>query len=631
MRIPAIFTFLLSLMIQATAFSQLDSSGRCRKNEKEISLNLEALQKTGTLIIEFHSDRNKHISKLTNVSPGNPTKSNPGMETGKDMWFPVIDIVPNDGMQAIAVFDQVGDDDLFSWNSNFWPNSKKLQAELSFDTHLEYWENNLYVESETAGLKFFFLRKKFGFNDNRVGFPIEYSIKCLSNNWSGFIKIFSEEKNTKTLHYEFRIDEEVGTPKFNHDLILTRGNLIQNLKETIQNILACQNMNPLSPTYGGLFLFYDLDAKTYRRSDWIWTYGPAIKLLLEAAEIPELSAEFGSENLLEAARLIGEASLRFQILDAEHPAYGLTICRFDPRMMYHEGFSGYASPADAQFLAGWGWMPLYEATGDRRFLDATILQSDQIGEIMKTDSIVEQDFVLKANQWKNWTMDESGFGMIGFSELYKQTGNKKHKEIGKEYIDGLIHVLEDSNGLWYRTWHRNRTDHTDDCWPTGKPKGEPILMKDGQTTRGNGWAMIGLLASHEMMPEGNYYLKKAIRLAENMLKLQLDDGSWSFNLYVPAEICGISEKGTAHWSLLFFQLYEFSHDNRYLEAAQKALHWCIKNQYKGPDLLATGGIVGKTWASGIVYRNYYPMVCTYTMDWFGLALLEQMKLNSDYK
>lgn len=402
--------------------------------------------------------------------------------------------------------------------------------------------------------------------------------------------------------------------------------MVNELKQTIKYVLACQNINPLSPTYGGLFLFYDLDSKTYRRSDWIWTYGPAIKLMLDAAKIREIADEFGYEKLIETARLIGEASLRFQILDKVHPAYGLAISRFDPRMIYPEGFSSYISPADSHFLAGWGWIPLFEATGDRRFLDASILQSEQIGRIIKSDSIVEQDFVTKANKWKNWTMDESGFGMQGFAEVFKITQDKVHLRIGREYIDGLINVLEDPRGLWYRNWHRNRADHTDDCWAAGKPIGEPVLMTDGQTARGNGWAMMGLLASHRMMPEGNYYLKKARRLSDNMIDLQLKDGSWSFNLYKPVSEVGVSDKGTPLWSLLLFQLYQNTGDSKYLEAAQKALQWCRNNKYSGEDTLASGGIVGTTSASGIVYRNNFPLICTYTMDWFGLALLEQMKL-----
>ncbi len=329
---------------------------------------------------------------------------------------------------------------------------------------------------------------------------------------------------------------------------------------------------------------------------------------------------------MEAAKLIGEASLRFQLLDKTHPAYGLTICRYDPKLFYAEGFTGYLSPADSHFLAGYGWIPLYEATGDHRFLDAAVLQTEQIGRILTQDAIVEQDFVLKAGKWKNWTMDESGFGMQGFAEVYKVTRDEDHKRTGKEYLDGLINVLENPDGLWYRNWHRNQPGRTDDRWPAGKPVGVPVLMKDGETARGNGWAMIGLLAAHRMMPENGHYLDKAKTLAENMLNLQLEDGSWPFKLYESASEGGVSEKGTPLWSMLFYQLYEVTKDPRHLEAAQRALQWCMKKQYAGEDLLAAGGIVGTTWAAGIVYRNYFPLICSYTMDWFGLALLEQLKL-----
>ncbi|WP_159523055.1 glycoside hydrolase family protein [Sunxiuqinia indica] len=576
------------------------------------------------IILEIHSDRNKDVSKLTDVSPDNTRGENQGMVHGKDMWFPVIDLQLKENLHAVAIVANVSDGDHYSWNSNFWNSYAELRDTLVFANHLEHWENHIYVESETAELKSFYLQEIVELSGS--GNHFDYQLTTLSPVWSGTIKIYSHKAGEKLLLDEEVITDNTVGKEIQTDSDLIRENLITSLSQSISFILSAQNLNPLSPTYGGLFLFYDLDSKMYRRSDWMWTYGPAIKLLLDASKIPELAEEFGYEKLIETARLIGEASLRFQMLDKDHPAYGITICRYDPRMIYDEGFSGYLSPADAHFLAGWGWIPLYEATGDQRFLNVAILQSEQIGKVMEGDSIVEQDFVLKANKWKNWTMDESGFGMIGFSETYKYTKNEKHKQIGKEYLDGLINVLEDPSGLWYRTFHRNQADHTDDCWPTGRPVGTPILMKDGQTTRGNGWAMIGLLSAHQMMPEGDYYLKKAIALAENVIGKQLDDGSFPWQLYVDPQKVGISEKGTPLWSLLLYQLYQYTDNPKYLEAAQKALLWCMEHQYTGDDILARGGIVGDTWASGIVYRHYYPLICTYTMDWFGLAALEQLIL-----
>lgn len=601
-------------------------SGLVQKNGCSVHLSFPVPDGADEIILEIHSDRNKKVSKLTDVSPNNPKGFNPLMDPGKDMWFPVIDIELIDGLQAVAELDAVAQSGHYSWNSNFWSNYQGLQDELVFEDHLEHWENHLYVESETARLKKFFLRKTIPVEAFISTKKFRYEVKTLSSDWSGEIKAFANVNDELELVGVFRVEKQPTTNAVNQSAELKRENLISCLRQAVEFVLSCQNTNPLSPTYGGLFLFYDLDAKTFRRSDWIWTYGPAIKLLLDAAKIPELTSEFGYEKLMEAAKLIGEASLRFQLLDKTHPAYGLTICRYDPKLFYAEGFTGYLSPADSHFLAGYGWIPLYEATGDHRFLDAAVLQTEQIGRILTQDTIVEQDFVLKAGKWKNWTMDESGFGMQGFAEVYKVTRDEDHKRTGKEYLDGLINVLENPDGLWYRNWHRNQPGRTDDRWPAGKPVGVPVLMKDGETARGNGWAMIGLLAAHRMMPENGHYLDKAKTLAENMLNLQLEDGSWPFKLYESASEGGVSEKGTPLWSMLFYQLYEVTKDPRHLEAAQRALQWCMKKQYAGEDLLAAGGIVGTTWAAGIVYRNYFPLICSYTMDWFGLALLEQLKL-----
>ncbi len=601
----------------------------CQEPERDyftFELSRDMLEDIERVIIEFHSDRNSQISKLSDISENNMERRNPGMVPGKDMWFPVIDLQLSDAIEAIAIIKHFSDGDTYSWNSNFWSNSALIEDTLVFSNHLEHWENHLFIESETAMVKEFYLRKEIEVSSNIEDADPERKVYTLSPGWSGEVKVFGLRGTEKTLLKEIDISNEVEKNELVVNSTLSEEDLMGNLCSTIQYILDCQNVNPLSPTYGGLFLFYDLDATTYRRSDWIWTYGPAIKLLLDAARIPKIVEVFGYERLHESARLIGEASLRFQVLDKSSPAYGLTICRFDPRMIYEEGFSGYASPADAQFLAGYGWIPLYEVTGDSRFLDAAILQSEQIARIMEGDTIVEQDYVFKEEQWKNWTMDESGFGVIGFSEVYKHTQIEKHKEIGRDYLDGLINVLEGPDGVWYRTWHRNRTDHTDDCWPISEPKGTPVLMKNGQTTRGNGWVMIGLLAAHGMMPENDYYLDKAVVLATSVIEQQMDNGAFPFSLDVDYPKVGISEKGTSLWSMLLFQLYRYSGNPKHLQAAHKALKWCTKNRYSGADNLAAGGIAGDTWASGIVYRNYYSLICTYTMDWYGLAILEQLRL-----
>lgn len=615
----------LCALVQSKVLAQ-DNNISFQRGDGEIVFKLQLPDNATNVLVDFHSSRNDEISKLTDVAPNNESGVNPGMVEGKDMWFPVVDVELTDSTKVIARFENIEEGDRYCWNGNFWNDCGELQNEVALHQHIEHWENHIYVESESARLKEFFVQQTIP-NPNAVN-TFQFTTRLLTEDWSGKVVVkYVNQGDEILLLGSVQVDARIPQQSIQNPQTLTEKSLIYSLKQTVDYILKSQNLNPFSPVYGGLFLFYDLQANTYRRSDWIWGYGPSIKLLLEASKIPELANHFGYERLIEAAKLIGEASLKFQIKDPDHPAYGLVICRYDPKLYYERGFTGFASPADAHFLAGWGWVPLYEATGDIRFLDAAILQTEQIGRILTYDQIIEQDYILRINKWKNWTMDESGFGMEGFAEVYKHAPEPKYREIAKDYLDGLIGVLEAPNGLWYKNYHRNQPDRADDGWPAGAPLGTAVIMKEGQTARGNGWAMIGLLAAHRMMPEGDVYLKKAEILAENIVNEQLMNGSFPFKLYSKGENISISDKGTPLWSMLLYQLYRYTQDPKHLQAAQSALIWGIQNQYHSEDINAIGGIVGDTWASGIVYRNYFPLTCTYGIAWYGLSIIEQLKIS----
>lgn len=115
-------------------------------------------------------------------------------------------------------------------------------------------------------------------------------------------------------------------------------------------------------------------------------------------------------------------------------------------------------------------------------------------------------------------------------------------------------------------------------------------------------------------------------MADHLMKWQHPDGSWSWIFDRPVEEVGVGEKATALWSMLFYKLYGYTNDQRHLEAARKALGWCIDNQYTGNDAEAYGGIVGSCPQSGVVYRPWYTLCCTYASGFFGLAALEELKL-----
>ena len=142
--------------------------------------------------------------------------------------------------------------------------------------------------------------------------------------------------------------------------------------------------------------------------------------------------------------------------------------------------------------------------------------------------------------------------------------------------------------------------------------------------------MEGLLAMNRMYPD-TIYLDYAEKMAKKLKDSQNDDGSWSFIFDGDPEEVGISEKGTALWSLLFYQLYEATGKSGYLQAARKALLWCLENQYTGPDVEAIGGLVGSTPASMVGVRQYFPASCAYTTGFFGLAILEELKIQEGKK
>ena len=141
--------------------------------------------------------------------------------------------------------------------------------------------------------------------------------------------------------------------------------------------------------------------------------------------------------------------------------------------------------------------------------------------------------------------------------------------------------------------------------------------------------MEGLLAAHEAVPEAGY-LAHAKRMADQMAKWQRSDGSWVFVADQPVERNGISEKGTALWSLLYYRLYHATSDANYLAIARRALSWCVANQYRGADPEARGGIVGMTEHSavGAGHRAWFKVSCAYTSGFAALAAIEELRIQA---
>lgn len=575
------------------------------------TVSFDRIQEEKVVYMNIFSSRNRKISKYSDISPyaienyGSIQKervSNDEEETEekREIWYPVVDIAMSKTMYGVARAEGTGH---FQMNQTALKELDGVQEIRYLEEDLEDWENNFLAEGEIK-LTGFWICKQCDVRNGKV----EETIDFLSDDWEGEIEFWSDESGSKEVLYRETVKAKGSCPPEKAE---PEGEerYCKALKYSIEYILKNRIKKETSIYNHGLYLFYDHDAKTFRQPSWVWTWGPAISALLDAAQVPEITRDYPKEMLYEAAKQIGEASLRFQLKDPLSPAYGLVYCRRDYNLKIKRGYMEFLSPPDSLFMAGWGWMPLYAKTGEKKYLEAAKLLVEQTWRILQTnEDIIEQDYMMPDNKWKDWILDEAGFGMKAFAELYKEEPDERYREWGKRYIDQVLACFEREDGFWNRMWVRS----TKTVWELS------------YHTRAMGWAMEGLLSSYQLLDDP-IYLQKAEKMALAMMEYQSEDGSWYFQFDKGSENTGISEKGTAYWSGLLYRLYDATQNCQYQNAARKALDWCVKNQYFGDDLDGQGGIIGRTPSSGIIYRKFFDISCTYTSAFFADALMRERK------
>jgi len=573
----------------------------------EILLTLPMEKKSVEL--RFRSARNRVISKITDIAPNHPAPQTvlPSPKPDKEICYPVVDLGLNAGMNAVLRWQTAPQVVAVNHHFHGQVETGKVVMPVAAEI-LESWENSVYCEPAVA-LQDFYLAARVPV----INGALKYSVTSLAETWAGTVTMLDTAtgREVEVLRIEPKpfVSAQVGGAPA---LALTTSNLERALLDSVNYLLRAQNRNPSSPTAGGLHLFYDLDAQTYRSSHWIWGAGPAVSALLAAEKIPAIAQQFSPRFLTNRADEIGRSGLALRILDPKHPAYGVPLSRWRRAIDLPFGYEQCAAVSDALFLSGWSWIPLYQATGNVEYLRATELLAASTARLMKEYELVPQDYYVDRHEWSEHTIDESGFGVEGLRALYATTKEPRYKKQADDYMKQHLAKLTREDGLWERGWNRR----------TG-------VMPTIRMTRGLGWAMEGLLAAHEAVPEGDY-LARAKRLADSMMKWQRADGSWAFIADQAVERYGISEKGTALWSLLFYRLYQASGDARHLAAARQALAWCIANQYRGPDPEAHGGIVGMTEHSavGAGHRAWFKVACAYTTGFAALATIEELKIQA---
>ena len=578
------------------------------REEDVLRISCRVAGEQGPLEIRLKSDRSARVEKASDVSPHappgwkatNPRYVFPGQN--RELCCLAVDVAAEADMQGVVRIANP-DGGPYFWN----PPLQDVQGHLDGDLvipadQLEHWENCLFLAGSRAHVTGFHLRLPVP-----AGGGLQREVKLLTADWSGVVSLHRGDDGTELA--SARVEASPAhldpLPATTDDAgCLPREVLVEGLCRILDQLMRSRNMNPASRTYGGFFLLYDADARMRRASHWLWAWGPAIRLLLDARHVRPIAERFGADELLAAAELAGRASLRFVTRGTDHPARGLATVRWEPTCDGESGFREFISAADSLYLSGWGWLPLYETTGDERYLTAARDLADATERLMDTFPLVPQEYEPDVAAWTRHTYDESAFGMDGLTELARVTGERRYVEMGRRFMDSHLKRFERDDGLWHRLW-----------WRGEQGPQYPI------DTKGEAWVMAGLLAAHRLAPDGGY-LVRAQKLADRLIALQQRDGRWNSFIDDPPSPNPINDKATAIWAYLMQRTHAHTARGEYLASARRALAWCLANQHTGPDRQAVAAILP---LAGFMQVNFHHLTVLYTTTFLGLAILEELR------
>jgi len=580
------------------------------------NLYIEALLPKDTRQIELHieSSRNDNITRFSTISPYDPdsvSRREKYNRTEKDTWYPVVDIRLENGMEGVCVFKGAPTGN-YTFGGPYFDDETSIQKEIVIPSNrLEHWENSLRVGSREIEVDRFYLRRIYPILIREF----RHTIELLSEDWSGTVRIYAIDGNEKNeLFSKYIAPQKTGW--HHRELEAYKGTgfsnerLFASLEALIQDGIRRQNNNPDSPTYGSLHTFYDMEAKLHRTAYWLWGGAPYVKMVVDALQHPEITARFDSTALMESVNRVGKLYLQYLVREKGHPSEGsfLVIWTRKP-----DGYTKWVGTSDSGIMYKWAILPLYKATGDTAYLEAAKFWSENKQKILKDHEILPHYYLYDEHKFAPSIFDETGWDPEGHDALYQITGEEAHRQVAKEYMTKHMDKFQNENGLWNRTYN------------IPQEKANP----PARMTRGTGWAMEGLLAMNNMFPD-TIYLEYAKKMGNHLVEHQNPDGSWYFvfDAEEGSKYAIPTDKGTPLWSLLLYRLYKATGEEKYLQSARNALTWCLENQYTGPDPEAIGGLIGRTNASMVGYRYFYDATCAYSTGFFGLAILEELKLNS---
>lgn len=526
------------------------------------SFSIDTRGKGGARLV---SDRNQPPSLLSDVAPGRLRRDdNDGKR--REVSFPIVDLDLGPDWSLEVDFVRPPAEVLF--NGVRFPPSMRVSVPSSV---VSKWENTLVSDVPPRSI---------AFASSKEGI---LRLTPLGAGWHGFAELGEVENRLD-------IAPPAASAGLFHDA----------LSACVDYLIDSRVNDPNSPYFGGFHLFYDYDARAWRAPHWVWTWGPAIAVLSKVGAV----VGGPSSDVGELARAAGERSLR-HVVDVG-TLRGFATVRRDVDPAAPTGYWSKISIADTGFLAGWGWSTLTKERDDE-FGHALTEFGSGVDRTLDLLEVVPQDFVVEKSAWTPSTLDESLIGVEALAALHRLRPGADTVERVHRYVDPVLHRLERPDGLYDRGWRRR--------------DGSRIPSKFG--SKDAAWVVEGLLAAHEVDAEADY-LARAVAVAEFVCDRQSVDGGWSTFLDTSAEECGVDEKAVAIWAYLLQRLARMTGSGTYRDHSRHAISYLTERQ----DLSSArregwGGVPGRSPRSGIMYREWFRLSCSYTVSFLALALLEE--------
>lgn len=338
---------------------------------------------------------------------------------------------------------------------------------------------------------------------------------------------------------------------------------------------------------------FDLDAQAYRLTSWIWTSGIVVKALAGERGFSQHSARIDASLL--AAR---DALLGLQIKEGKNSG-GYEV-RWDVTRAEPSGILRWIAPNDAAMLGSQGLMTLHALFPDGRCLEA----AERIAQWIMTsctrpDGLVYVGCDARTNRWNSdWLYVDCAFTTTLFRDLYHQTRDEAYAQWTRAFIAAFVKAFLRPDGLF-------------DAF-----SGEMRVHKGHVFTRGQAWALDGLLSAHEVTPD-----EELLTIAEATLRrlqeTQNPDGSWYYSLLSPQS--GKDAKAVPIIANHALRLHGRRPQAWLVELAARALDWCTAQQAPANVPFAGGGIGSYTSEGAITGKTSASIIFSYSVAYYLLA------------